>query len=94
MKLQEYFDHYQRAHLNPVNRLFHSLGIPMIIAALVLLIFTGYTREGWILFGLGWVFQFIGHAVERTWPEFFQNPIYLVIGPLFFLDKIRKKFSS
>lgn len=91
MKLEEYFKQYEAAHRNPGNKLFHALGIPLIIISLVLLIFTDYQNIGWIMFAVGWVFQFIGHALERTWPEFLKNPIFLVIGPLYFLNKLTKK---
>jgi uncharacterized membrane protein YGL010W len=89
MTLKQYFDHYQKAHRHPANRFFHGLGIPCIILAILILLFTQSRGLGWSLFSLGWLFQFIGHAIEKTWPEFLKNPIYLVIGPLFFLNKLR-----
>jgi uncharacterized membrane protein YGL010W len=88
--LQYYFDHYENAHRHKGNRICHAIGIPLIIAALILLISTEKTQLGWILFGAGWAFQFIGHALERTWPEFLSNPIYLLIGPLYFIKKLTK----
>lgn len=91
MKLQEYFDHYEKAHRHPGNRLCHGIGIPSIIVSLLLLFFTEYTVAAWSLFIVGWAFQFVGHALEKTWPEFMKNPIYLVIGPLYFFDKILKR---
>ena len=32
-------------------------------------------------FVVGWVFQFIGHAIEGNRPAFFGNPVYLLVGP-------------
>ena len=32
-------------------------------------------------FKLGWIFQFIGHAIEGNQPAFFKNPMYLLVGP-------------
>ncbi len=94
MKLQEYFLTYEQAHKHPGNRLLHFLGIPSIIISLILIVFTPYSAEGWALFAVGWVFQFAGHALERTWPEFMKNPIYLLIGPLYFGHKLKSKFKD
>jgi uncharacterized membrane protein YGL010W len=33
------------------------------------------------LFIVGWIFQFIGHAIEGNQPAFFKNPVYLLVGP-------------
>jgi uncharacterized membrane protein YGL010W len=41
-----------------------------------------------ILFGIGWVFQLVGHAVyEKRSPAFFENVAHLLVGPLFLLAK-------
>jgi uncharacterized membrane protein YGL010W len=39
-------------------------------------------------FILGWGFQFIGHKIEGSKPKFFENLIYLLIGPLFIFEEI------
>jgi uncharacterized membrane protein YGL010W len=42
----------------------------------------------WGLFGVGWVFQFIGHYVyERQSPAFFKNFVHLLVGPLWIAAK-------
>src|SRR3989442_8490966 len=33
------------------------------------------------LFVIGWVLQFVGHAIEGNRPAFFQNPVYFLVGP-------------
>lgn len=38
------------------------------------------------VFGLAWVGQFIGHAIEGRKPSFFEDLRYLWIGPLFCLS--------
>ncbi|HEX5033969.1 MAG TPA: Mpo1-like protein, partial [bacterium] len=43
-----------------------------------------------ILFVVGWIFQFVGHAVEGKPPAFFSNPAYLLIGPIWLLKKLKK----
>jgi uncharacterized membrane protein YGL010W len=94
MNLQPYFDQYEKAHLHRGNRLCHGIGIPMIIISLGVLVFSTHAQVGWYLFGIGWAFQFVGHALERTWPEFMKNPVYLLIGPLYFAHKLRSRFAS
>ena len=39
-------------------------------------------------FILGWVFQFVGHKLEGTKPKFFENLVYLLIGPLYFFQEL------
>ena len=35
------------------------------------------------VFVVGWIFQFIGHKIERKKPSFFEDIQYLWVGPLF-----------
>ena len=39
-------------------------------------------------FILGWGFQFVGHKLEGTKPKFFENLVYLLIGPLYFFEEL------
>ena len=39
-------------------------------------------------FIFGWGFQFLGHKLEGTKPKFFENLIYLLIGPLYIFEEI------
>jgi uncharacterized membrane protein YGL010W len=39
-------------------------------------------------FIFGWGFQFLGHKIEGTKPKFFENLIYLLIGPLYIFEEI------
>lgn len=74
-----FVDNYKAKHRHPLNRLTHSIGIPMIVLALPLFFFSW--RWGLALFVSGWIFQFVGHLIEGNQPAFFQNPIYLLVGP-------------
>jgi uncharacterized membrane protein YGL010W len=67
------------------------LAIPMLIVSI------GFYLIGrWLpmsvnvaLFILGWIFQFIGHAVyEHRQPAFFRNVVHLLIGPLWILNDV------
>jgi uncharacterized membrane protein YGL010W len=71
---------YKAKHKHPLNRLTHNIGIPMIVVSLPLFFFNW--RWALALFVVGWIFQFIGHAIEGNQPAFFRNPVYLLIGPL------------
>lgn len=91
-QIKEWLNQYGQAHRDPRNKFCHKIGIPLIILSLIGLIIYGVESYwSWGLFTLGWIFQFVGHAYERTWPEFMKNPIFLLIGPLYFVQEVRKK---
>ena len=71
---------YKAKHRHPVNKLTHAVGIPMIVVSLPL--FFWDWRWALALFVLGWILQFVGHAIEGNQPAFFRNPVYLLVGPL------------
>ena len=75
-----FIETYKAKHRHPVNKLCHLIGIPMILASLAVFAFSW--RWALSIFIVGWVFQFVGHAVEGNQPAFFRNPIYLLVGPL------------
>lgn len=78
-------DNYKSQHQHPLNRLCHTIGIPLIVVSLPLFFFRW--RWALVLFGTGWVLQFIGHAIEGNRPAFLQNPIYFFIGPVWFVRR-------
>lgn len=78
-------DNYKSKHRHPLNKLFHSIGIPAIVVSLPLFFFSW--RWALVLFIVGWVFQFIGHAIEGNQPAFFGNPLYLLVGPWWLLRR-------
>lgn len=84
---------YSESHQHPVNRLLHTLGIPMIaislvvgIAGLVVMPFLLPIAAG--LFVLGWIFQFVGHVFEGKPPEFFKDWRFLFVGVRWWIAKI------
>ena len=74
-----FVDSYKEKHQHPLNRLSHSIGIPMIVISLPLFFFNWRWALG--LFVVGWILQFAGHAIEGNQPAFFRNPVYLLVGP-------------
>ena len=75
-----FMEDYKAKHRHPLNRLTHSIGIPLIVISLPLFFFSW--RLALALFVIGWILQFVGHWIEGNQPAFFRNPIYLLIGPL------------
>jgi uncharacterized membrane protein YGL010W len=82
---ESFVENYKAKHQHPLNRLSHSIGIPLIVLSLPLFFFSW--RWALALFVVGWVFQFIGHAIEGNQPAFFENPLYLLVGPLWLLRR-------
>lgn len=51
---------------------------------------------GWIALGVfvvAWIGQFIGHKIEGRRPSFFTDLKYLLVGPLWTLDKLYRKLG-
>lgn len=136
--LKALFADYSECHRTAGNKLFHRLGIPLIVLSLlgmlarvrlfragdlivdfgmVLLVaaaafyialdwklgaamtavtvgfyLAGRSLPLWLngtLFVLGWIFQFIGHAVyEKNSPAFARNLVHLLVGPLWILKGV------
>ena len=82
---QDFLANYKAKHQHPLNRLSHSIGIPMIVVSLPLFFFNW--RWALALFIAGWILQFVGHAIEGNQPAFFKNPVYLLVGPLWLLRR-------
>jgi uncharacterized membrane protein YGL010W len=82
---ESFADNYKAKHQHPLNRLSHTIGIPLIVISLVLFFFNW--RWALALFVVGWIFQFVGHAIEGNQPAFFRNPFYLLVGPWWLLRR-------
>jgi uncharacterized membrane protein YGL010W len=88
---QHLLANYKAKHQHPLNRLTHSIGIPMIVVSLPIFFFNW--RLALLLFVVGWILQFVGHAIEGNQPAFFKNPIYLLVGPLWVLRRAASVFG-
>ena len=90
---EEWIKQYSGNHQHPINRLCHTLGIPLIALSLPLFLAAIFVRGLWPvafgLFVLGWTFQFIGHAFEGKPPEFFHDWRFLLVGLRWWVAKIR-----
>jgi uncharacterized membrane protein YGL010W len=45
------------------------------------------------LFVLAWIGQFIGHAIEKKRPSFFKDLQFLLIGPMWLLANLYRRFG-
>jgi uncharacterized membrane protein YGL010W len=92
---EQWISQYASSHRHPVNRICHTLGIPLILVSLGILVCSFFFRHLWYwamaLFLLGWIFQFIGHAFEGKPPEFFQDWRFLFVGIRWWWAKIQGK---
>jgi uncharacterized membrane protein YGL010W len=91
MTLQGYLVEYEQGHEHPLNQLTHIIGIPMIFISLFVVFFI--PALGIVFFVLGWILQFVGHAIEGKKPKFFQGPIFVLIGLLWVFIKAWKMIS-
>ena len=84
---------YGTSHRHPVNRICHTIGIPMIALSIIVLIISIFVDGLWpwglALFLVGWLFQFVGHAFEGKPPEFFSDWRFLFVGLRWWFAKIR-----
>jgi uncharacterized membrane protein YGL010W len=89
----EWIAQYGRSHQHPVNRLCHTLGIPLIALSIPLLVAALFVHALLVpaiaLFVVGWIFQFVGHAVEGKPPEFFHDWRFLLVGLRWWVAKLR-----
>ena len=86
---------YSAGHQNPVNQACHMVGIPMIAIAVLLIPFALWRPVAWMvvagLFAMGWIFQFVGHAIEQKPPEFFKDWRFLLVGVRWWLARVAGK---
>ena len=80
-----FVENYKARHRHPLNRLSHTVGIPLIVISLPLFFLSWRWALG--LFIAGWILQFVGHAIEGNQPAFFSNPLYLLVGPIWLLRR-------
>jgi len=89
----EWIKQYSQSHQNAVNRICHTIGIPLIALSIPLFVVALFVEGFWqiplIMFVVGWVFQFVGHWFEGKPPEFFHDWRFLFVGLRWWFAKIR-----
>ena len=91
--MSDWIAQYSESHQHPINRILHTLGIPMIAVSIVVAV-TGVLFMPALLviaaglFVVGWIFQFVGHAFEGKPPEFFKDWRFLFVGLRWWIAKM------
>jgi uncharacterized membrane protein YGL010W len=86
--LEKYMAQYDHEHTNVWNKVLHGVGIPLILAGIILAILT-FWRIGLALFVGGGMLLFAGHRIEGNKPAFFQGLIYVLVGPIWVAKEIK-----
>jgi uncharacterized membrane protein YGL010W len=86
--LEKYMAQYDHEHTNVWNKMLHGIGIPIILAGIIVSILT-FWRIGLALFVGGWILLFAGHRIEGNKPAFFQGLIYFLVGPIWAAKEIK-----
>jgi uncharacterized membrane protein YGL010W len=86
--LQKYMAQYDHEHTDVWNKVLHAIGIPIILAGIILAIFT-FWRVGLAMFIGGWILLFAGHRIEGNKPAFLQGLIYFLVGPIWVAKEIK-----
>jgi uncharacterized membrane protein YGL010W len=84
---------YSQSHQHPINRLCHTLGIPLIALSTPLFVVVPFERGLWPvpagMFAVGWGLQIIGHWFEGKPPEFLKDWRFLFVGLRWWAAKLR-----
>jgi uncharacterized membrane protein YGL010W len=86
--LEKYMAQYDHEHTNVWNKMLHGIGIPIILAGIIVSILT-FWRIGLALFVGGWILLCAGHRIEGNKPAFFQGLIYFLVGPIWVAKEIK-----
>jgi uncharacterized membrane protein YGL010W len=89
---EQWIARYATSHQNPINRVCHTLGIPLILVSIGMFAVSFFVQHLWMyalgVFVAGWIFQFVGHAFEGKAPEFLHDWRFLFVGVRWWWAKI------
>jgi uncharacterized membrane protein YGL010W len=91
--LDKYMAQYDHEHTHPWNKVLHGIGIPIILAGIVLMLLTLW-KIGLALFVVGWILLFAGHRIEGNKPAFFQGLIYFLVGPIWVAKEVKDTLAG
>ncbi len=86
--LGRYLAQYDHEHSNAWNKALHGMGIPIILAGVILLLLLRWRWALPLLVG-GWILLFLGHRIEGNKPAFFRGMIYFLVGPIWVAKEIK-----
>jgi uncharacterized membrane protein YGL010W len=88
----DWIGQYAKSHQHPANRLLHTIGIPLIALSIPLFLASIVVRGLWVapvaMFTVGWILQFVGHAIEGKPPEFLKDWRFLFVGLRWWFAKV------
>jgi uncharacterized membrane protein YGL010W len=83
------------------SRLSRNLAIGMLLCFFLALLLNRWLMDSYGMrtllyagigvFVLAWIGQFIGHKIEGKRPSFFTDLVYLLVGPLWTLNKLYRR---
>jgi len=75
--MDAWVDRYEKSHQKPLNRVFHTFGIPMIGVSIPLFLIAplvrGFGKFHCRCFRQVWICQVLGHSIEGKPPEFLKR---------------------
>src|SRR5260370_7531184 len=83
LSLAHYMPQYDHEHESGWNKFLHGVGIPMIFAGIILLLFTKWILGAGFFLG-GRVLLFLGHRIAGNHPASFHGPLSLLLRPISF----------
>jgi uncharacterized membrane protein YGL010W len=90
---EQWITEYGHSHQHPVNRVCHTIGIPLIAGSIALFAVAIFVDGLWpyalAMFVIGWILQFVGHFIEGKPPEFLRDWRFLFVGLRWWVAKMR-----
>lgn len=83
MDTRALLDDYEKNHESTLCKVTHAVGIPMIALSIPLLLVR--PKRAVKFFIIGWILQFVGHAIEGKPPKFFEGKEYFLAGLLWWV---------
>jgi uncharacterized membrane protein YGL010W len=84
----------EKSHQNPINRAFHTFGIPMTAVSIPLFLIAPLVQGFWeiplSLFTAGWICQVLGQIIEGEPPEFLRDWRFLLVGFRWWLQVVTR----
>lgn len=85
---------YEATHQDPVNRVLHIVGIPLVAGGAAGLLMSRPLRPVWWAsagaFTFGWALNFVGHGLfEKKAPAFSEDPLSFLAGPVWDWQNLR-----
>ncbi|MEM6995265.1 MAG: DUF962 domain-containing protein [Myxococcota bacterium] len=79
---------YRADHQDKTNQACHAVGVPLIAGSIPVAATIVGLPVAAAMFGVGWTFQFVGHAFEGKKPSFVEDKRQLVVGLLWWTQKV------